>query len=514
MNKFLLPVFIFIGFGATAQLPESSLRFGYLPQAGTARSLAIGGAMGSLGGDLSANYVNPAGLGNYKTGEFTFTPGMMFNKNSSDYRESKLSSEKSAFNFGNLGFILGAPNEYNAKKSSAFAISFSQQASFKNNVSYKGYNNYSSFAEQWAEELSKSGQTLNDALNNPSFAFGTAPAVYTYLVDTFNINGTLLVKSLPEFILENGNALSQEKTFATKGGLYELNIGYASNTADKLLWGMSIGIPILHYENTTTFREQDTSSNTSNKFGSFEYTDHYTTDGTGINFKAGIIYRPVEHIRIGAAIHSPSLIVSMTDKRNTALHVNSEDYNGVSGVESYLFTNNQAGESKYSWITPWKFLISGSYVFRELEDVRKQKAFITTDIEYVRQSSGRFYSGNENASQNEINGFKAVNNIVKSNYKGNFNFRLGGELKFNTIMFRAGGSYATNPYKDNALKADRLQLSGGLGYRHKGFFIDLTYVYTHANNIDFAYRLQDKANTFANIRQNQDNVIVGVGVKF
>ncbi|MFM2359867.1 MAG: hypothetical protein RLY16_1860, partial [Bacteroidota bacterium] len=62
--------------------------------------------------------------------------------------------------------------------------------------------------------------------------------------------------------------------------------------------------------------------------------------------------------------------------------------------------------------------------------------------------------------------------------------------------------------------ANRLQLSGGLGYRHKGIFIDLTYVQSYINDVDFAYRLQDKDNTFATVKTNRGNWVLGVGFKF
>ena len=48
---------------AIAQLPEDALRLSWTVQSGTARIQAVGGAMGSLGGDITATFVNPAGLG-------------------------------------------------------------------------------------------------------------------------------------------------------------------------------------------------------------------------------------------------------------------------------------------------------------------------------------------------------------------------------------------------------------------------------------------------------------------
>ena len=59
---FLCPCLLFLFF-FPAQIPEDALRMSYFRPTGTAREQAIGGAMGSLGGDITANYVNPAGLG-------------------------------------------------------------------------------------------------------------------------------------------------------------------------------------------------------------------------------------------------------------------------------------------------------------------------------------------------------------------------------------------------------------------------------------------------------------------
>jgi hypothetical protein len=64
--------------GTFAQEPADALRYSWIISSGTARQQAIGGAMTSLGGDLSAAYVNPAGLGFYKTGDFCSNTGVQF----------------------------------------------------------------------------------------------------------------------------------------------------------------------------------------------------------------------------------------------------------------------------------------------------------------------------------------------------------------------------------------------------------------------------------------------------
>ncbi|HMO61705.1 MAG TPA: hypothetical protein PKC39_09585 [Ferruginibacter sp.] len=515
MKKYLLLFLLTGAVAAEAQVPEDVLRYSFFPQNGTARSMAIGGAMGSLGGDITATFVNPAGLGNYKTGEAVFSPGYFFNNNKADFRETLSRNKKNAFGIGTMGVVYGESNYRDKTSSQAISIAFMQQASYNNTQYYKGYNNFSSAAEQWAEAVAGSGLSLDDILNSPAYAYGAAPAVYTYLVDTFrNNNNALQVKALPEFLLESGMALQQEKTIATRGGLYELALGFAFNKKDKVMWGGSIGIPIVYYDNTTTIKETDTSMNTANGFGSFTYTDQYSTRGAGVNFKFGMIFKPVEYVRLGFAVHSPSLMFSLKDRRSTSLDVDTENYNGVSSVTSAVFTNGLPGESRYTMLMPWRFMVSGSYVIREEADVRRQKGFITADIEYVRHRASRFYSAQEQPDEMEKDYFRALNRVIKGEYKGNFNFRVGGELKFNIIMARLGFSYYTNPYADKALKANRMLLSGGLGYRHRGFFVDLTYVHAYSRDVDFAYRLADKSNTFATVKNQRGNVVASIGVKF
>jgi hypothetical protein len=514
MKKYLLLPLLLLSSIIYAQIPEDVLRHSFNPQNGTARNMAIGGAMGSLGGDINAIFVNPAGLGNYKTGEFVFTPGFYMNNNKINYRDTESKSKKNNFGFGPIGFVYGSADFYNPKSSQAISLAVTQTANFNNSIQYSGLNNYSSYSEQWAEQVAKSGQTIDGILNDPKYAYGSAPALYTYLVDTFRVNGGIQVRGLPENILDGGKALRQENTLNTSGSIYEFALGYAANKNDKFLWGFSIGVPVMNYTSSTIFKETDTSANKANGFGNFTYTDDYTTKGAGLNGKIGLIFKPVEYVRIGFALHTPTYMFSLKDQRTATLDANTENYEGQHAVTSHTFTDNQPGEAKYSMLTPLKLIVSGSYVIREIENVTKQKGFLTADIEYVNHKGSNFYSANETPTTDEKNYYTALNKVVDDQYKGNFNFRLGGELKFNTIMTRLGFAYYTNPYKDPELKANRALISGGLGYRDKGFFIDLTYVYSINKDVNFPYRLEDRANTYASLNDRRSQIVASIGFKF
>ena len=514
MKKYLLLPFLFTSIIIYAQVPEDAIRYSFYPQSGTARNMAVGGVMGSLGGDINATYVNPAGLGFYKTNEFVITPAFFINNNKANFRKNNSKNNKNNFGFGTTGWVFGHTNRNNPQSSSALSIAITQTANFNNEIRYKGLNDHSSFSEQFVEEFAKSGLSIDRVLdNNSPYPYTSAPALYTYLIDTVTIGGVVQVKGAPEYILDAGQALQQEMIKKTKGAISELAIGFAHNSKDKWFIGATLGIPLVNYTSNTFFKESDTSGNTANHFKQFKYTDDFTTKGIGLNAKIGIIYRPQDYIRLGLAIHTPAYMF-LRDTRTTTLLTDVENPVAQFSVSSQIFTNNQPGEAKYIQSTPLKAIISASYVFREIKDVKKQKGFISADIEYVHHKGSRFSSDNETVTDEEKIYYKALNRVVKKDYKGNFNFRVGGELKFNIIMARLGFAYYGNPYKDAAYKASRMLLSGGLGYRNKGFFVDLTYVHAMSKDVSFPYRLEDRANTYATLKQDRGHIVATVGLKF
>src|SRR4028118_1984384 len=154
MKKFLLSTCVSLCFlAARAQAPEDGIRYSYFPQHGSARNLAIGGAMGSLGGDINALYVNPAGLGLYKTRELILSPGFMFNSNKANFRGTDTKSNKSGFDIGTSGFVIGFNTPGSKWTNQAFSIGINQTANFNNFVSYKGRNDVSSYSEQFSEQF-------------------------------------------------------------------------------------------------------------------------------------------------------------------------------------------------------------------------------------------------------------------------------------------------------------------------------------------------------------------------
>lgn len=503
----------------SAQIPEDAIRMSWNAPSGTARNQAIGGAGGSLGGDISSLFINPAGLGFYKTGEFVISPGLSFLNGKSNYRGTGSTAESfSKFNLGTTGFVLGRPNPGSRWGSKSVSIAINQTANFNGRTFYQGANNYSSFSESFAEEFANSGLPINVVLYTAPLSLGTKLANYTYLIDTVSVNGGVEVVGLPQrdAILNNGTAnLYQEKDIRTKGGITELAFGYAGNMNDKFYLGGSIGIPIVNYERTSTITERDADKNIDN-FNYATYTENYKSQGLGLNGRIGMIIKPNDQIRAGLSIQTPTLY-GLKERTTGRMEADLENYlkDGRISIANTDSIYTQFGASipeyRYDLISPWKFLVSGSYMISAVEDVTRQRGFITADVEYVTHRSSRFHSSD--GSEDDAY-YRGVNDGVKLSYKGAVNVRLGGELKFNTLMTRLGFSYYGSPYEDKELKGRKMNISGGLGYRDKGIFIDLTYVQGLNRDVDFPYRLSDKSNTFADVRNNNGKLILTAGFKF
>ena len=123
------------------------------------------------------------------------------------------------------------------------------------------------------------------------------------------------------------------------------------------------------------------------------------------------------------------------------MKTNTENYAPETSITSEELDGGSSASVKYELSSPWRFIASASYLFGGgVADVKSQKGFITADVEYVTTTSSKFGSPkDENGYDIYDNGyFDGVNSVVRSYYKNNFNFRLGGELKFNTFAARAG----------------------------------------------------------------------------
>jgi hypothetical protein len=510
--KRLLFIFLLLSFKSFSQEPADAIRYSMTDHGGTARSKAIGGAVTALGGDLSAAYTNPAGLGLYRTSELVFTPSFHFNSNKADYLNSERKQNKSANDFNNFGAVLPRDGSYNGRWSNfTFALGMVNTANFNNKFFLSGNNNQSSFSEKYLEELVRNNITdPNKAATN--FPYGSSLAFNTYLIDTLlNPNNTIKgYKSLAP----TASGLQQENTVTTTGGIRDFFMSASANYSDKLYFGGTVIFSRLSYERNSVYRESDLTKKINN-FNYFESEDYLYTTGVGTGIKLGVIAKPTREYRIGLSYHSP-VVYSMLDNYSAKITTDLEGYmrNGVLKQSSLDLNNGSMGEYQYSFTRPSKLLLGMCYTFGADENVKNQKGFITADFEYDNYKNARF-SPSLNAYDNSgAEYLNEVNGVIQNEYKSGINVRIGGELKFNTLMARAGFNYMTNTFTASDLTNKRMNASTGVGYRNKGYFVDLTYVYQIWNNAYFPYRLEQAFFAPSYLKTTSSNIIFSIGLKF
>lgn len=502
-----------------AQEPLDAVRYSWLSPQGTARAQALGGAVSALGGDITALYTNPAGIGIYKTSELVLTPGITFNNVKSTYRGTAGTDDKTSFNYGPLGVVWGIPSyKANSKwKGMSVGLALSKTANFNSNIYITGNNDQSSYSEKYLDQL------INGNATNPDnaardYPYGASLGLNTYLLDpVYNGSGQLTGYATNSSV---GTGLKQQQIIHSEGGISTFSIGMGGNYNDVFYMGGSINLNTLKYIRNSSFRESDATNNADNDFNYFVADDYLKTDGTGISINLGIIVKPVEALRVGLNFHSPSWY-SFKDTYYASLTTDTEGYAGVMSQSSLDLNDGYAGEYTYRYKTPLRIGAGLAYIFGTQADVSAQKGFVTADVEYVSYKNNAFNT-QDNTNQGDKDYFNDLNRTMDQVFKSAINFRLGGELKFETLMVRAGFGYYGNPYTNDYFgnragditNASRMNISGGLGWRNKGMFVDLAYIHQIVKDAYYPYRLDEGVFNASKLNYTIGNILLTVGFKF
>lgn len=494
-----------------AQEPADALKFSWNFPFHSARISSIGGAGISLGGDISSTFINPAGLAFYRTGDFVLTPAGKFGKTKSAYRGERDNASNGQGSWGTSGLVLGG-GAGRKGKNTAFSIAVSRSANFHSDIQYRGRNNQSSFSQRFTEEL-EAANINTSAKAEYLFPFGASLAYNTRWIDSVSDGMGGINRFRTNAPVATG--LLQQNTINSSGGVSEFALGIGSMLHEKLMVGGTLGIPIVNYTRKGEFLEADATNNRNNAFDYGMFSDELKTTGAGINLKAGLIYKPAAYWRLGLTFHSPGFY-ALTDQYEATVVLNddvADDQAWVDKTTNYL--NGAPNQFKYLFTSPLKVGVGLSYVLREVSDVSLQKGFITADVELVNHGASRFSMDPEGGNDASTRAYLSkLNTAIGKAYKTAVNARIGGELKFTTVMVRAGAAYFGNPYNNMAGEnGNILNLTGGAGYRNKGYFIDLAYVHSRQRDVHFPYRLQKAPFSGAALSSVNHHLLLSLGVK-
>ncbi|MEI7661114.1 MAG: hypothetical protein WCK34_02895 [Bacteroidota bacterium] len=469
-----------------AQTAEDALRYSRVFYSGTARFNGLSGASGAVGLDISTFATNPAGIGLYKNSEATITLAPAFSNTSSSYNGNNSSDFTGNMGLGNAGVVLNlnplGKNSSGSVKSINVGIAFNRQNDFNNRIVIHGVNNTNSMMQGYVNTLNGSSEYIAPASLQDNYPFDIGLAYNT------NLLGYDPVSKLYYCDAPVGGVI-QDKTITTSGSMNELDLSVGGSLEDKLFLGMTLGISSINYVESSIYSETRADTSIHN-FYSFNYRYDLHTRGTGVNLKLGLIYIPANWIRLGASIHTPTWYPNMRDEWYSSMRSTFSDSTNWSGAQ-----DSPIGTYDYQMLTPFRAMGSLAFVFGRI-------GLISADYEYVDYSRARFNSTDDN--------FTDVNNQIKSSYQSWGTVRIGTEWKISNFRLRGGCAYYSDPYKSEQNKSDRIQVSGGIGYRGKHYFADLAYVWTKMNQ---DYYLYDLANP-APVTYKTSSLLATIGFRF
>lgn len=443
-----------------AQSYDDLLRFSRISPDGTARSAAMGGAFGALGGDISTLGINPAGIGVFRKSEFSFTPLMNFNTIKSGLRES----DQNRFLVGNIGAAFSFYTPRSEWRSINFGLSYNNLNNFNNTMYQVVENSESSQTHAYAVESGqKDISQLDDFMTKPAYN-----AYLTYFWDDNHFYESALYRD------GKNELVNQYKQLKEDGyqGEYDFSIG--ANYKDQLYLGFTIGVQTISYTMNSVYTEIGEEQAASG-FDSYDFFEYKKIDAAGTNLKFGLIYRPIPEFRLGAAIHTPTWF--------------SGDYTHQTDISSYFQTpyDDWTGRDKdqyhvnggysrfdFNFRTPWRMILSAAGVFL-------QKGIISFDYEYVDYGSAKFTNASDNYD------YFDTNQALKESFKAAHNFRIGAEYRLNSVFsLRAGYGIQANPHEEegfsdvlyvNAIpRGKEIQsISGGIGLNFGTFYCDAAY---------------------------------------
>jgi hypothetical protein len=473
-----------------SQNAVDALRYSKINIGGTARYMGLGGAFGSLGADFTSSSVNPAGLGLYKSSEFTITPSLFFAKTSSVYNGMTGQDLRSNFYLGDAGMVM--TSKLNSKpgqpgwKYVQFATGVNRLKDFNYRIDIRGTNNQNSLLDTYLE--SANSINYNDIEQDPNgdYAFDLNPAWWTFLLDTIAPYNNLYTDPIPA-----GSNILQSKTISTRGSMNEWVFSIGANYNDRLYLGATIGLPWIRYYESSVYTESDY-TNSINDFKQFNRYEDLETRGNGFNFKFGFIYRISDMFRIGGAIHTPSWFSNMRDSWTVSM--NSYFDNGDNYSKS-----SPAGNYHYTLTTPLRATGSLGIIFGNA-------GLISADYEFANYGTARLDGSDYN--------FGMENTDIRNSYRSTHQIRLGTEWRYNIFSFRGGYNYTTSPYKNSINDGKSMAFSLGLGMKQSWFFLDLAYVYSIMKEDYYLYSSQTVYTNPVKNDYRTNNVLLTLGAKF
>lgn len=521
-------------FMTTDMLRLSQYNYGF----STARSAAMGGAFASLGSDMASLSINPAGLGMYRSYEFSFTPSlsvMSVDNGGLQWRGGDNSRTRMAI--GNMGLALNL-YESSRRGLTSLTIGF-------------GYNKLADYNFRSSTVLPTNDYSINEVFVNqlrglPSSLLGNEARPFENAGIDLDRWGAVMAWKTSAIDNEDGyndlytiNAISplaldnHYTQIESTGSMGEYSFALGANFGNKVYLGFAIGVQNIYRKQQILFDEEYLDNDPGaddparrDRMQYMQYDQSVVESGAAVNFKVGAVIRPVESLRIGLAIHTPSF--ASIDRT----------YNASMFTRFYGDRNNY-GESSTGKVKFTDDFSSPARLEAGISYTLGSTAIFSVDYESVWYNGMRLGGS---AYRSVKNTYKA---IIKESFKQTSNIRAGVEVKpLPVLSLRAGYAFYGSPLRDRRISGQNVKgkdiifdtpldyrtqnISCGLGFRfNRCVSLDVTYVNmsTRYSGYDlFYYDGEDNYGSPTLIESNPEgpidsksarhNVLLTLGVRF
>lgn len=493
---------------AQGQTAYDALFFSRQYYQGTARSVAMGNAFTSLGGDIGALSVNPAASAMYKYSEFVFTPAATLNSASTTYFGTKVNDNSSKLYFSNFGMVSAFGNKNSRNNSNLnFSVAVNRVNDYSGRYSVQGQSATYSWLSSMAGYLynlqgaSRIHAADMDITNNYNpFYDNSSPwkfilAWNSTLLDTIS-NGYDYVAATENITPDSfviGGDLMYDFFRETTGANDEIIFNIGGSLSKKFFYGFNLGIQTITYSDYQEYSETAVNPNDfQTLFSSFTHSYSLSTKGAGVNIKAGFIYLPFKGMRIGGSFATPTWY-SMKDEW-------SEDIKSYFDDGYHVSISSPVGMYDYSLKTPGRVNLGVSYIVAN-------KGLISLDYEGVDYSSILLSSPERHVFDNQ-------NDEIASEFKYTNNFRAGFEYKYApNISIRGGYNYYQNP--ETNYGKDRHIASLGVGFAGaKGFYADFAIQQTMYSENFSLTPVNDATAPIAELSSSNTRAFLSIGFRF
>ena len=535
--------------------------------------MSMGGAFTALGGDISTLNQNPGGIGVYRSSDLSAT--LDITRHSSDFNSVGGSTSHSftraaCNNFGYIGTVNLGSNS--VMPFFNWGASYSRVASFDRR--YRGSlgnigSSYSNFVADIANRGNgtNGGYRPNELLQTQDYnpyqdsytPWSSILAFNSYLINPVS-PGANMYTGLMAYDSQ-GNPVSPalaDVDIQEKGYIDEYSINFGGNISNTVYWGIGFGITDLDYKSESYYSESLDNANVPDEAGTsyvrggsadFTLGNYKHIWGSGFNFKAGVIIKPINEFRIGIAIHTPTYYnLSYEGSASLGYLYQSDTYPLENpenpGSKRKVYSGSEITDDGYldnfDWQcrTPWRLMVG-------VAGVIGGRAILSADYEYRATNDIKVldYDGNE---------WSDVTSDVKTYYKSTNILRLGAEYRLTPqFSLRAGYMYETSPVQTdvmrgynetpNGVEATYMYTSGpddtetlpsytldkqtqyftcGLGYRYKNFYADAAYVHRHRSSKFSAFSNYNDIDGYFNeaptakVTDDNNSFVLTVGFRF